>query len=102
MIKLQITEGEVYGFKLATGEEVIARLVTKERTEYVITQPFQTMVSQQGVALAPWPMISEERAQLGIPIAHIVTVFPPRKEYADYYKEETSTIIQPAKQGIIQ
>lgn len=99
-----VTEGGIYGFKLVTGEEIVAKVISKERGEYKFDKPHTVMMSQQGAGLSAWPMIADEDQPVTVPIGHIVAVFTLRADFKAGYEESTnppSQIVMPKAQGII-
>lgn len=90
-----IEEGGTYGFKLITAEEIIATVISKSRGEYTLKSPHTVMVNENGAGLGPWPMIAEEEVNVVVPVASIVAVFEPRKDFVSAYIELTSEIVLP-------
>jgi hypothetical protein len=50
---MNITTQEIYTFKLLTGEELVARVITNNDDHLLIEHPILTMLSQQGLQMVP-------------------------------------------------
>lgn len=78
---MNIKNDEIYSFKLASGEEIVARLVSQEPDHLLIDHPISAVLSPQGLQLMPgiftanldknvrlnnssWAMIAETREDL--------------------------------------
>ena len=51
MLNLELNE--IYTFKLTTGEEIVAKLISKNDDHMVIKHPILTVLSPQGLQLMP-------------------------------------------------
>ena len=64
LIEKSITKGDVVSFKLASGEEVVAKLDGLDETRYVVTKPLMLTMSEKGLALAPFMFTIEPLAKI--------------------------------------
>jgi len=99
--KATVEVGNVYGFKLITNEEIITKVISRERGEYKFSSPHTIVMSQNGAGLAPWPMVAKDGSDVSVPISNVVAVFQPRDDFVSAYEEMCSTIIMPKSQGVI-
>lgn len=104
IVQTQLEPGQVCGLRLVSGDEIIGKFIAKERTEYKLEAIHQVIVGEEGVTLIRWPLTSLEKAQLGIPIAHVLTVFEVLEDYSKSYEDamynETEELILPASETI--
>ena len=84
---LKLENGAILGFKLSTGEEILGRIKSVERADVILEMPHTIMISQQGAALSPWPMIGQDGADIGISRNSIVSFFRVRDDFNEYYTE---------------
>lgn len=82
---LQIKEGVILGIKITTGEEIIGRIKSVNKSDIILEKPHTIMISQAGAGLSPWPMIAQDDSDVGIARSNIVAFFPPREDFAEYY-----------------
>jgi hypothetical protein len=89
---------QIFCIKLASGEELIAKIVeTVEQTDalqakdvYAIT--LQRNGTEVAVGIIPW-LVGNPAATVNISYAHIVTCYEPVKALQDRYLTEVSGIV---------
>lgn len=93
-----LKSGDVYTFKLTTGEEVVARYVSNNDKYFMVEKPLALGVQQteKGPQLGfmPFAMTLNDTKKQEIPIniAVVITYFEPSKEVSDGYIQQTSGI----------
>jgi hypothetical protein len=98
---MEIKENELYVFRLATGQEIIAKLTQIDDDGYHLDKPLTLMQGEQGMQLAPITFS-------GAPLAPAVLskdgimVTPIRDDLQEVYEKsvDPSEIITPSKQII--
>lgn len=86
-------------FKLATGEEFIAKVVEETMLGYKVEKPLCMVQAERGLAFAPLMMMADSTKSINIPKPVITAT--PAPELAAKYEGATSTIALPKKSGII-
>lgn len=97
----KLAEPYIRIFKLSTGEEIIARVVSEETTEYLIEKPLQMAMGQRGLQFAPFMMMVDPDKKIGLKKDKIVADAPPVKEIEGQYESITTGIALPQKSSII-
>lgn len=88
----------VKGFKLISGEEVIARVdeVTSNNDKYSVDRPRLIIPQQTGgqltIVLVPWAISAGENATLEIKASAVVATFEPLASIERDYVEQTTGI----------
>jgi hypothetical protein len=97
----KMTEPYIRIFKLSTGEEVIARVMSEDEKEFVIEKPLQMAMGQRGLQFAPFMMMVDPDKKLGLKKDKVVADGPPVKEIEGQYESITTGIALPQKSSII-
>lgn len=87
-------------FKLANGDEVVAKVVEETDTGYVISKPCTVMPSQRGIGLMQSLFTSDLDKTVTLDKRHVMMHNPTNKEVESHYIQ-TTTGIQPVSQGSI-
>ena len=90
----------VWVFKLATGEEIIARVTEETLGHYVIKSPLQMVMGQRGPQFGPFILMANPD-KIEINKAHVVANSAPVAELEGQYESITSGIALPQKSSII-
>ncbi len=94
-----VKENDVVAFKLISGEEVVAKVTAISETEFTVTRPMAMTIVPQGnsatVAFMPWTLGMPDDAKIKLLKDKIIAYAKARKEAADGYLRNT-TSIQPA------
>ena len=88
-------------FKLSTGEEIIARVISEDEKEFSIEKPLQMAMGQRGLQFAPFMMMVDPDKKLDLRKDKIVTDGPPLTEIESQYESITTGIALPQKSSII-
>lgn len=88
----------VKSFKLISGEEVVATVVTTlNPTGYTLRKPHilqfqQVAPGQLGLAFIPWTLSNPDIDTVEIPTSAVISVFEPAAKVEKQYLEQTSGI----------
>ena len=85
-------ENDIVSFKLISGEEVVARLVSETDHHYEICKPLSLMPGPQGLALAQTMMSSRMDHNIMLIKTAVVMHSPSREEMTSAWYEATSGI----------
>lgn len=98
---------EVKSFKMITGEEVVARLISTNSTlgltpqviSYKMESPLVLSVHQQGgrvgLGFMPWTLSNPDLGEVDVPASAVVITFKPSDVIEKQYMQETSKIALP-------
>ena len=82
LIEKSISKGDVVSFKLASGEEVVAKLDEVQETKYVVTKPLMLTMSEKGLALAPFMFTIEPLAKISFHTNNVLCASKTEKQMA--------------------
>jgi len=90
-------------FRIITGEEVIAELVSEDSTSIVVKNGLVVLPTNNGVGFAPWAtVISKDNPDITLSRGHIVYIAELQEEVAKKYNEMFgSKLITPNDKKII-
>ena len=104
----------IRSFKLISGEEMVANVVSTEETadgkvlSYLVESPhvmqFQHMQGGQlGLALVPWTLSNMElREKVKVPAEFVIASFETAHKVQQQFIQQTSSIALPTTPGIIK
>lgn len=98
---MNITPNKTYTFKLASGEELIAKVLEVFDDHIVISQPISTVISQQGLQMLPSLFSADIHADVRLNNNSYLMVTEPREDVADSYLQATTGIQVPPRKQII-
>lgn len=88
-------------FKLVTGEEVVAKIVSENEENVTIDQPFVLMMAGEGrMAVVPFLPLSN-KPQITLSKRNILFSYEPVQTLIDHYNQQTGGIVT-APAGILQ
>lgn len=87
--------GEVYSFKLVTGEEVIARLSNITDSEVTVAKPLVLSMTAKGIALTPFLFTADIKGEVSFPKNTVIAYAQTDKQTAGQYIQGTSNILTP-------
>lgn len=99
-----IKAGDVAGFRLVSGEEMLARVAEVTATHLTVSKPVVVQMAPTGnggvgLAFAPFMVTVPEDSRYVFSMDKLISPpLPARKELADKYTEMTSSIV-PASAG---
>jgi len=100
LIQKGYSAGDILCFKLANGDEVVAKLVEDTDTGYVVSKPCTLIPSQQGLGLMQALISADINNNITLSKSHVMMHAPVIKDIENHYIR-TTTGIQPASSGII-
>ena len=100
LINKPVSEGDILCFKIANGDEIVAKIVEAKPDGFVVSKPCTVIPSQQGLGLMQSLMCADINTNITLNRAHIVMSAPVIKDIENHYIR-TTTGIEPASQGII-
>jgi hypothetical protein len=105
--KKSVNTGEAVVLRLVTGEEIIGKLVEQTGMVIILYRPQIvhvqfTQSGAAGVALIPLMVSADNDDRVEIPVDRIlVQPLKPKRELADEYQRQTSSIVTPPSNKLI-
>jgi hypothetical protein len=93
--------GEVYTFKLVSGEEITAKIFNKYDGALEIVQPISMVLGPQGLQMMPSLFSSNSDKNVYINTASIAMAAETREDVRTKYIEATTGIMTPPAKQII-
>lgn len=87
-----VSAGEVVSMKLASGEELIARLVEETSLGYRLSKPMVLSMSNQGIGMMPFMLTVDPEKDITISKSSVTVVLTSGKPFADQYLQSTTGI----------
>lgn len=100
LIEKSIAKGDVVSFKLASGEEVVAKLDEVQETKYVVTKPLMLTMSEKGLALAPFMFTIEPLAKISFHTNNVLCASKTEKQMASQYIATTTGLAMPTQPSV--
>lgn len=97
---MKIEKDEIYTFKMATGEELVAKVKEIADTHLEIAEPISTILSPQGLQMMPTLFSANKDKIVQVNIANIVMVATVRDDVKNSYIQATTGIAPVTKQII--
>jgi hypothetical protein len=91
---------EVYSFKIANGDEVVAKIVEINHDNFVVQSPLTVVPGPQGLQLMPSLFTAELDVQVTVNKSNCAMIAPARDQIRDKYIEAT-TGIKPVRSQIL-
>ena len=86
--------GDIVALKLATSEEVIARIEDVDNTETVtLNKPMSFMMGPNGVGLVPFFFSAPKDFKVTISRVNVIAMIAPDENVAKQYQRQTSSVI---------
>jgi len=92
--------GDIVCFKIVTGDEIIAKLVSEGSAGFVVSRPCTVIPSPQGLGLMQSLISADINTNVTLKNEHILMHGPVIKDIENHYIR-TTTGIEPASKGII-
>lgn len=90
-----------YTFKLVTGEEIVAQVVSVEDDHYMVSKPCTIMPNQQGqMQMIPSAFTMELDKDVQINTSAVAMIFEPNESVKSAYTKATTGIEVPDKKII--
>ena len=89
-------------FRLQSGEQVIAEILSETELKTTVKNPIALVPSQDGnVNFVPWTPLAEKDVEVEVYTSTMVYMTIPAEELVQNYEEIFSPIITPGKKGLI-
>jgi hypothetical protein len=98
---MNITQDEIYTFKVVSGEEFVAKIVRVDDGVLVIRNPVSTGVTPQGLQMMPSLLTANMDRDVLLYSSSIVMVSSTREDVQASYIKATTGIDVPPKKSII-
>ena len=92
IIETPYKEGDTVSFKLASGEEIVARLEKEDAKTFTVRKPMVLIAQQEGLGLAPFMFSVSPDAKFVLQSSSISCVAKTQEEIAKQYTSQTSSI----------
>ena len=96
-----LTPGEIYTFKLVSGEEITAKIFKNTDGVFEVTQPISMILGPQGLQMMPSLFSSNSDKNVYINTASIAMAAETREDVRAKYIEATTGIVTPPAKQII-
>ena len=83
---------EIVGFKLVSGEEVVAKIVEENSTDYIVSKPMTLIANQQGLGMMQSMMSMNTNSNVILKKSAVVFVTDIIPDMENHYIETTSGI----------
>ena len=92
LLEASYKEGDTISFKTVSGEEVIARLIKKEKDSMKVKKPMALTGTKEGIGMVPFTFTVGRDSEIDINLTTIVFIAKTEKGMADQYIESTTGI----------
>ena len=86
------TEGEVVTFKLTSGEELVAKLISETDAHYKLGRPMVIAMGQQGPGLMPYLFTVNPNKEIKLRKTTVTVCEATDKTFADQFIQSTTGI----------
>lgn len=93
-------EGDIVSFKLVTGDEVVARIISTDQDSFEISKPCTVMPSPQGMGLIQSLFTADSDVNVTLQKTHVIMHAPSIDQMQKHYIK-TTTGIEPVTRGSI-
>ena len=101
MNKRDFEINEVYSFKMNSGEELVAKVVSETATQVIVTQPVSVAPGPQGMGLVPSLFTADHEKKLTINTNNIAIYGLTDENIRVKYIEATTGIATPTQKKVI-
>jgi len=95
---MKLEKNEIYTIKLASGEEIVTKIIEETDNALEVDQPIMVVVSQQGLQLMPGLFTNNNEKTVTINKGSCVMVGPTREDVRTNWIEATTGITTEKKQ----
>lgn len=86
------TEGDIVTFKLVNGDEAIAKIITENDVEYIISRPCMLVPAPQGIGLMQALLSVNAETTFALQKSHVLLHGPTNNNLSNHYIEVTTGI----------
>lgn len=97
---MKVEKNEIYTVKLASGEEIVTKIVDQDESTYEVEQPIMVVVSQQGLQLMPGLFTNNNEKTVTINKSSCVMIGSTREDVRTNWIEATTGLSTENKQVI--
>lgn len=90
--------GDIVGFKLVNGDEIVAKVVETLEDGYLVSKPLTLVPSHKGIGLVQSMFSADINSSITLNKSSIIMHNPAFKDMEDHYLQ-TTTGIQPVTNG---
>jgi hypothetical protein len=98
---MKVELDQVYTFKIANGDEVVAKVVTEDDTYYTVKRPLTVVPTRDGIQMIASLFTADPDKTVSINKQQISCIATAREEVCDSYLEATTGIKPVRKPSII-
>lgn len=98
---MQLKDNEVYTFKLNSGEELIAKVISTDGSTVTLTHPVSVAPNPQGMGLIPSMFTSDTKENVTLNTNSVSICAPTDEAVKAKYIEATTGISVPSKKLIL-
>jgi hypothetical protein len=100
LINKKYDSGDIIAFKTVNGDEIVAKIVEDNPTEFIVDKPCTVIPSQQGIGLVQSLFTADQRHSISISKTHVIMHSKVIDQMQNHYLQ-TTTGIQPVTKGSI-
>lgn len=93
-------DGDIVSFKLSTGDEIVARIISVDSDSFEIAKPCTVMPSPQGMGLIQSLFTADADVNVRLQKHHVIMHAPSIDQMQKHYIK-TTTGIEPVTRGSI-
>ena len=93
-------DGDIVSFKLSTGDEIVARIISTDSDSFEISKPCTVMPSAQGMGLIQSLFTADADVNVRLQKQHVIMHAPSIDQMQKHYIK-TTTGIEPVTRGSI-
>ena len=94
--------GDIISFKISSGEELVAKLVSITSTDFILNRPLALGMGPQGPVFAPYMVtVDFKKEDLTLSKNHVVAVSKTQETLKNSYIQSVTGIAVPQKPGIV-
>ena len=98
---MKIELDQVYTFKIANGDEIVAKIIAEDDATYTVAKPLTIVPSQQGINMMNSLFTADPDKNVSINKQQVSIIAPSREEVCDSYLEATTGLKPVRKPSII-
>jgi len=95
---MKVEEKKVYSFKLLTGDELVAHVISVNADSYEVEKPVLVLMTQEGLQFVPALLTADMEGNQLLPKSAIALIGPPREDVDSMHLTARSGIQTPSKQ----
>jgi hypothetical protein len=93
LIEVPYKDGDVISIKLASGEEMVARLDKETADTLILSKPSMLIATEGGMGMAPFMFTTSMESKYTMRLSGIICIVKTEPETAKMYSEKTSGLV---------